>query len=593
MSEDLECPVCMEPYALVGDHQPRVLACSGAHELCAQCVERLPRVSGKIECPQCRDFAATTNPNRGLIAALQLNAATRAREATASAAAAAAEAGEQAAERKAAQAERKLARKTAEHEGKASERKAVKKQRDFDRKAAEQRNKAERQQLKAAAKAAAGRAVARPSTAGGLLTMGVVVLAILASLRFISSSESSADFVSSSRTPRRGRKYSHGKPLSSFASKDAGMLGRGLIGSHAGVTQALCYASAADSDGHLAMLGFFASENGRKSAIFSILRLGLGVTAAMDMHPESFRPEMHNKSYPLWHFASSFVDGEADDSLSSEMRAMSFTSAKVQLNIGVCLALIKRAERDGQSADHSSFDDGEVSEKVRDQFKERLESAQAASQAVDYKGPPRDHSEGPPAIALSEWYEIPHDHGDVRKELADIGGMQDFSTLMPRIVKFLHEFEDLTAVQESFNQFNGRAFLQQRGWDKPPPTDLMAFLSMIDAVDLEESGKLRLMYRHVFEYNAAWLYTGMWYGVFRGPKDVKEKLQGTEAHMKRIAMALYIARIQCSGERMFTTGLLRNAAEEAEYAQVATYKRYQKHASAFVLALGSRCLASF
>ena len=23
--KDLECPVCMEPYALVGDHQPRVL----------------------------------------------------------------------------------------------------------------------------------------------------------------------------------------------------------------------------------------------------------------------------------------------------------------------------------------------------------------------------------------------------------------------------------------------------------------------------------------------------------------------------------------------------------------------------------------
>ena len=90
--KDLECPVCMEPYALVGDHQPRVLACSGAHELCEQCIAASPRVSSKLVCPQCREHVATSNPNRGLIAALRMHAGSRAREATAAGAAAVAEA---------------------------------------------------------------------------------------------------------------------------------------------------------------------------------------------------------------------------------------------------------------------------------------------------------------------------------------------------------------------------------------------------------------------------------------------------------------------------------------------------------------------
>ena len=142
--KDLECPVCMEPYALVGDHQPRVLACSGAHELCEQCIAALPRVSSKLVCPQCREHVATSNPNRGLIAALRMHAGSRAREATAAGAAVVAEAAAAASERQAAQAERKLSRKVAEHGRNAAARAAATERKAAERQAAAQREAAAR-----------------------------------------------------------------------------------------------------------------------------------------------------------------------------------------------------------------------------------------------------------------------------------------------------------------------------------------------------------------------------------------------------------------------------------------------------------------
>ena len=124
-----------------------------------------------------------------------------------------------------------------------------------------------------------------------------------------------------------------------------------------------------------------------------------------------------------------------------------------------------------------------------------------------------------------------------------------------------------------------------------PPTP-----KVFDEQDVKESGRLRLLYRRVFEYNAAWLYTGMYHGVFAGPPDVVSRLQATEERraflIKFVATSLYIARIQCSGERMFATGLLRSSIEETEYEAAETYERYKKHASAFVIAIAMRLLNS-
>ena len=110
MAEDLACPICLSDYDLQ-DQQPRLLKCSGAHEVCAECIASLPVTDGTISCPQCRqEVPPTSNPNRGLLAALQANALCKQREATATAAAAEAEAETAAAERKAASAEKKLSR---------------------------------------------------------------------------------------------------------------------------------------------------------------------------------------------------------------------------------------------------------------------------------------------------------------------------------------------------------------------------------------------------------------------------------------------------------------------------------------------------
>ena len=82
-SADLECPICLEAYNL-SSRQPRLLLCNGAHEICKQCVDFLPttqRANGRglgFQCPSCRELVpARSNPNRGLIASLNVHCATR------------------------------------------------------------------------------------------------------------------------------------------------------------------------------------------------------------------------------------------------------------------------------------------------------------------------------------------------------------------------------------------------------------------------------------------------------------------------------------------------------------------------------------
>lgn len=90
----LECPVCLSEYDS-SEHAPRILQCSGAHELCSGCLYRLPASSdGKVKCPQCREAldAAASNPNRSLVALLEVQAQQTAALAAAAAVAEAAEA---------------------------------------------------------------------------------------------------------------------------------------------------------------------------------------------------------------------------------------------------------------------------------------------------------------------------------------------------------------------------------------------------------------------------------------------------------------------------------------------------------------------
>jgi hypothetical protein len=78
---DLECSVCFYQYN-DGKNEPKVLPCSGAHELCLTCLDRLRIVGTSFLCPTCRENIpanARINTNRGLLAALALmrvNAAT-------------------------------------------------------------------------------------------------------------------------------------------------------------------------------------------------------------------------------------------------------------------------------------------------------------------------------------------------------------------------------------------------------------------------------------------------------------------------------------------------------------------------------------
>ena len=84
----LECPVCFEPYD-AHDHEPCILPCQGAHDVCLQCALTLrakgvaggralsyPVFAGGVAfaCPVCRDLihpGAKLNVNRALIASLQ------------------------------------------------------------------------------------------------------------------------------------------------------------------------------------------------------------------------------------------------------------------------------------------------------------------------------------------------------------------------------------------------------------------------------------------------------------------------------------------------------------------------------------------
>lgn len=79
----LECSVCLETYDLL-EHVPRILPCSGAHDVCSACVKELRPAGEAFACPQCRDIVpsgARINENRLLLQALRqrgLGAARRA-----------------------------------------------------------------------------------------------------------------------------------------------------------------------------------------------------------------------------------------------------------------------------------------------------------------------------------------------------------------------------------------------------------------------------------------------------------------------------------------------------------------------------------
>ena len=71
---DLECSVCFYQYDN-GSHEPKVLPCSGAHELCLACLNRFRTSSRSFLCPVCRETIsadARINTNRGLLAALAI-----------------------------------------------------------------------------------------------------------------------------------------------------------------------------------------------------------------------------------------------------------------------------------------------------------------------------------------------------------------------------------------------------------------------------------------------------------------------------------------------------------------------------------------
>ena len=70
---ELECSVCLEPYDLL-EHVPRILPCSGAHDVCSACVKELRPAGAAFACPQCRDdipASARINENRLLVQALR------------------------------------------------------------------------------------------------------------------------------------------------------------------------------------------------------------------------------------------------------------------------------------------------------------------------------------------------------------------------------------------------------------------------------------------------------------------------------------------------------------------------------------------
>ena len=80
MSDEPECPVCLEHYDLE-TREPKVLPCSGAHELCQACALQL-RATGSVggqpfHCPVCRELIPAgmrINTNRGLVASLEMRA---------------------------------------------------------------------------------------------------------------------------------------------------------------------------------------------------------------------------------------------------------------------------------------------------------------------------------------------------------------------------------------------------------------------------------------------------------------------------------------------------------------------------------------
>ena len=523
---DLECPVCLEPYNLE-DRLPRILQCRGSHEVCSACVTSLQ--DGQAYCPQCRDPFTSSNPNRGLLAALQAE------------------------------------------------------------------SKADKMKRKRARRAADRRRPKRLSTREGFwkvvrildehqfcpfmisLTIALMLLTTYTWLAGVFGGSGQLDVDNSSPStaanPRRTRPNYTPEPVKS----------------HDGVTEALCYAGASDSGGRFQIMGLFADSGGHKSWILMSLRLQGGVENFLAFGKDEMVPDAVN--WPLDVVGNIFVGGRT----SGEDRStppLLHNKAVVLLPNGLCLSFLRRADRESGVKDNIDISGDPVERhRASTEFQERLQSALRAEHAVDV------HAEVPRS-ALHGWYTKPLTDAAVMAALEKLSTDTESNaivTIMPRLVEFLTRFEEDIGVQELFERFDAQRFLQKNGFAAQKPEYLSQILSMFDSVDVERAGKVRLMFRAIFEYNAAWLYHGVVEG-FHGPTDQVSLLQETMerrlAMRESVALSLYIARIQCSGERMFTTGLYIKAAEETNDETVDIFRQLPMHACAFAMAMGARYLSS-
>jgi len=149
----------------------------------------------------------------------------------------------------------------------------------------------------------------------------------------------------------------------------------------------------------------------------------------------------------------------------------------------------------------------------------------------------------------------------------------------------------LPSVKMPRAKFDASHDITTCGYQDEQIRDISAVLELYNRDECESAGGLRMRYKLVCQFLAAWLQMARSNDLLGvPPPELLKTLRKDELCCELMAVLAYVAGVQCSGQRMFSSGLFRPAVagEIPEDDDEEIYRRNTKTACCFVIAMGLR-----
>jgi len=332
--------------------------------------------------------------------------------------------------------------------------------------------------------------------------------------------------------------------------------------------EAVCALSPCDSSGAFHLAAVFGDSLGQKTVLSLWMRLGQGIERSLIYGSDTMTKKILQVETAE---VARLMFADPTKSLQSAFTAF------VEIDNSLALALIVEAEHERKTA---SIDSSVVAT-----FKAGLQchdAAAAREKLSNWRRKPlmdkavlacvRDLGKGSFARVTTEVYSLP---------------------LERQISLFLTTFLKSTTLEGRvpFGNFDGEQEIKASGYQHEIAT-MGPFLKILSDLNLKSQGSIRIRYKRVFEFIAAWLFTGSEKG-FVGSSvfaraNMSAGLDESKATEIRadVAIAVHCASVQCGSDVLFSDGLFSKFEALAEKDPL--FKRHKSATCSLGAAMGIR-----